>query len=174
MLATVSTNWAGSATIDFVVANPIPSSVPESCNAPLLQFTSESLEPPFGSPESEGLRSTWSRGRSHTGSSWPTSLLSVVPSLFQGVSHAPTVLEKCSYDPRCSRSLRRERRSNLRQSWLRSAGSCCTGSIGAVNRLTGLCWSSTTPTHFKGIGTALTRTMQIQTSAVPLCEVASR
>lgn len=48
------------------------------------------------------------------------------------------------------------------------AGSCCTGSTGAVNRLTGLCWSSTTPTHFKGIGTALTRTMQIQTSAVPL------
>ena len=73
MLAAMSANVTDTATINYVVPDPMPSSATEPQSAPLPRFTGEPLGPRPGSPESEGSRLSWSRERSRMGPSRRTS-----------------------------------------------------------------------------------------------------
>lgn len=102
-------DWCETATIDYVGTDSLPPLPWSSTVRPLPLVTGELSGPPFGFPENERLRSTWSRKRSRTGSSGRASFPpAVAPRHSLDLSRTPPprpCLEDPSYGCRCGQSL---------------------------------------------------------------------
>jgi hypothetical protein len=186
MLAAMSTNMAGTATINYVVPDSMPLSVPEPHSAPLPRFTGEPSGPRSGSPESGGLRSSWSRERSRMGPLRRTSFPPAVPPLPPNVSRTsmhtstplhtppspsrePFIWPSTQPEPEPTTSAVAEIRPDSgvlgRQRSTRSRRAISSSTVGDMS----IDWivpeGSTAVTRFKGVGTAPIRMTQTSMSA---------
>ena len=188
MLAAMSANMTDTATISYV-PDPMPFSVPEPHSAPLSRFTGEPSGYRFGSPESEGSRSSWRRERSRLGISRPISSPPAVPPLPSRFSPASIDESMLLYpppprrrEPFTSSSTRPESEPEPttsalagirpdsdvlgRQRSTRSRRATSTSTVGDMSIDWIMPENSTAATRFKGIGTAPIRTTHATMSAV--------
>jgi hypothetical protein len=190
MLAAMGTNMTDTATINYVVPDPMPFSVPDPNSAPLPRFTGEPSGYRSGSssPESEGSRSSWRRERSRIRPSRRTSFPPAMPPLPPNVSrtslHSPRPLlsppsplrepfiwpsTQPEPEPEPTTSAVAEIRPDSgalgRQRSARSRRGASTSTVGDMS----IDWivpeSSIAAARFRGIGTAPIRTTQASISA---------
>lgn len=188
MLAAMSANMTDTATINYVVPDPMPFSVPEPQSAPLPRFTGEPSGPPSGSPESEGSRSRWSQERSGMAPSlrnsfkFPPAVPPPPPSVSRTSVHTPRPLPTPPSPPRepfiwpltqpepepttsAVAEIRPDSGVLVRQRSGRSRRAASTSTVGDMS----IDWivpeSSNSTTRFRGIGTAPIRMMQASISA---------
>jgi hypothetical protein len=188
MLAAMSANMTDTATINYIVPDAKPFSVPEPQSAPVPRFTGEPSGSRSGSPESEGSRLSWSRERSRVGtsrrtSSFPPAVPPFPPNVSRTSMHTLTPLHTPLSPPRepfiwpltqpepepepttsAVAEIRPDSGVLGRQRSARSRRAASTSTVGDMS----IDWIVPGPessTRFRGIGTAPIRLTQASISA---------